>query len=187
LLALCGPAQAQMLCAPKTSVTPNEVGTIQVSGSDATGRWAYHWCPDAKPGFWRLQTFAVLRKYENTISDPLAVVIGILEAPDRLAAINQAVLGATVIPAPGSKDEYEWRHLLWAACTSAQTPPESLVPHVVATVAMCGAEPVPAVAPVVWKTPASGSSIYSAANGKLVSKIGLCGITCGNLHDVLYS
>jgi hypothetical protein len=174
LFASAAAAHAQFMCAPKTESSPNEAGTIQVSEATPLGRWVYFWCPEPNTtNMWRWQSFAVLKKYQNTISDPLAVMAGVLSAPDKLLALNSVVTSATITPAAGSQDEYDWKSLIYAACLSAGNPPSNMVPHVVKPAARCEVyKPTPITPPAgTWVTPTAGT-IFTYAGGKLTGVTG---------------
>jgi hypothetical protein len=172
LVLLCGAVQAQLRCAPKTARTPSEPGTIVVTGATATGDWSYYWCPDVLPGKWRLQVHAVLAKYRGSVPNPLGLVRQVLEAPALLPAINAAVAEATIRPAMGSQDEFEFLSLVRAACVAATTPPPEMVPQVRVAVESCPAAPVrPGPQPAVWRTPTAGNTLYSSAAGRLTARI----------------
>lgn len=161
-------AHADFSCEPKLSPDSTAPGTIQVFGNNELGSWSYFWCPEpSKPGFWRWNYHTVLKKYRNTVSDPIAMIRGILEAPNRLQAMNSAMLSAEIIPAVGSQDEYEQLRLIYAACVAAESPPANMVPSIKKPAASC-IEPTPPLA-TTWV--AVGGSLFTYVGARLTGLV----------------
>ena len=158
-------------CTPLTQATLHGTGTRAVLGSLPAGRWSYWWCPvgtpyaDGKPSAWRLQTFAVLHKYESLGPGAwLDLAWQVMNQPDPLATINASVQAGQIIPTD-PQEVYDFAMLKRAACLDAATPP--YIADVLPLPAnFCGAAPTPPGPTVtVWQVPASGSTLYTTANG----------------------
>ena len=178
LLFASSAAVAQFSCIPKTVMTPTGTGSRIVAKTSPVGDWRYIWCPDpaagiyadGKPVAWRVERHAVLAKYRGTTPSTAQALWAILNAPDPLVAINDALTGAHVIPTD-PHEKYEFRVLLRDACLDAYSPPY-IVDITPGPGPFCGAAPIPPGPPTVtWITQPGGNSLYTVINGALAAKI----------------
>jgi hypothetical protein len=130
LLLACAPAWAQFSCEPKTIGNMQATGSRIVTKIGATGDWRYIWCPDpaagvyadGRPVAWRVERHVVLAKYRAASESLSAMAWAVLQAPDRLAALNSAIVLGTIKPQT-PMEMYQFRVLWREACLDAYTPP----------------------------------------------------------------
>jgi hypothetical protein len=196
LFVTAGTAYAQLSCVPKDS-SSGGTGSRIVTGKHAFGEWRYIWCPDSAAGVyadgspkaWRLAKHATLNKYAKSAPDPLGLVIDVLNSSDPLAAINAAITGAAITPA-NPQELYEFKTLMYIACTDAITPP-AIVDILPPPAGFCGAAPVPPS--VVWVVAPNASSttipptrpMWGATGAKAVTQRATVGATCNCAAPVL--
>ena len=196
LLALCSIAAQAFDCLPSTAATPLATGTATRTVSTAAGAGDAWWCllpirestPAGKVEY-RANFFVVLNKYRSATAFAAAAA-RVAAAAEPFAAVRNEVAAATVTPAPGSRDEYDFNLLHYRACLALTTPP-LLAPIDPLPSDWCGVEPVPPE-PIagVWTTPAAGTfTLYTAAGGKLTGIVAgrkaPAGVTCDCTTPVL--
>lgn len=171
-LLLDSAAVAPPACLPKTSLTPNACGSQLVTTRTGAGECGGWWVPtgtmpDGRQG-WAVKKQCVLDKYRGKSVDPLTIAKAILLSADPVAAVSAAASAATIAPV-GAQEVYDFAYLNWANCQT-MTKAVNMPPGVVIVTNNCGSVPV-AQAPAadIWR--ALGTSIYTAANGKLVAPV----------------
>lgn len=178
-LALIAPLAAAYDCLPTTVATPLATGTATVDVTTPAGTASAWWClvpitaadVEVSKVEYAPQFFVVLNKYRSA-TQFAAAAARIGAASDPVAQARIEVAAATMVPAPGSQDAYDFAVLRRNACIALATKP-----YLVATLDdlpadYCGAAPVPPVTQppptTVWRTPATGRyTLYNTAGGKL--------------------
>lgn len=163
----CEPATQFNMAAPGTAAS--QASGVVLNGKDI-GDWSAYWCP-MPTGKWRLVNHAVITKYRNTLNWQ-AAFWSVVNAPDRLAALEDLAVRSRIVPAAGTVDEYEWKTLLYQACKAATYPPFLGAPINLPPDDFCGPVPVLPGPPVqVFKTPLTGTSltIYRTSANKIVA------------------
>ena|SRR5580765_7352303 len=94
-----------------------------------------------------LNTMVVLDKYKSAASLS-AAALRVASATDPRVQLDAEIKAATIIPAAGSDDEYQFRLLRYNACIALTTPPYS-VPIDPLPTDYCGALPLPPVPPIL--------------------------------------
>ena len=160
LALLCGSAHAQIFtlptCIPKTVWTPFGTGTDwvrgqeQVTPADPIVSWRAWWCPSAS-GVWTSYVHLSVERPEWTLNKIDTELTTVFRSADRITALKNTLSVYSV--APTTLERPSWN----MAAASAGLALASIKPG-----------PPPAD---VWQVPASGSSLYNSANGKLVAKI----------------
>lgn len=188
--------RAQLSCVPAEPGSGGN-GSRIVTGKHAFGEWRYIWCPDPVAGVysdgypkaWKLSTHATLTKYANTVSDPLGLVVGVLNSTNPLGAINAAITGAAIKPA-NPRELYEFRVLLHSACLDAATPPY-IVDILPLPADWCGPSPtLPAAEWIVAPNPQSTATpptrpMWDATGAKAVTQRATVGAACNCATPVL--
>jgi hypothetical protein len=160
LALLCGSAHAQVFtlpdCIPKTIWTPFGTGTDWVRGqaqpNDPGPITSYRawWCPNPD-GTWTSYLHLSIERPEWTLNLIDTELSTVFRSLDRRAALRDLVNRYNVAPTDLERPS-------WNAAAQAGADALLLI------------KPGPP-SPAVWRVPASGSSLYTAAAGKLVSKI----------------
>lgn len=183
LIFFAGLAQAGE-CLPKTALTPDACGTSLLTTRTTAGECVAWWVPtgilpDGRTG-WATRKQCVLDKYRTKSADPLSIAKAILLSADPAAAVSAAASAATIAPV-GAQEVYDFAYLNWANCQTI-TKAVNLPAGAVIVTNNCGSMPV-APTPIadVWR--ALGTSIYTAANGKLVAPIAGARATAGAQCD----
>jgi hypothetical protein len=149
-------------------------GQVRTVTTDKGQAWAW-WCTAPLPAgqttaTWTRNVFSVLNA-ERKPAAFLAAAARVAIAADPLAQLNAEVAAATVVPAPGSVDEYDDKTLQYLGCLEIVKPPYPIAGDwAPLDPAICGAAPVPPVLPGptgAWK--ATGASIFLSAAGKLTA------------------
>lgn len=148
-------------------------GQVRTVTTDKGQAWAW-WCTAPLPAGqtsvqWTRNVFSVLNS-ERKPAAFLAAAARVAIATDPLAQLNAEVAAATVVPAPGSVDEYDDKTLQYLACLEIiKTPYPIAGDWAPLEPSVCGAAPVPPPPPptAVWK--ATGGSIFLSSAGKLTS------------------
>lgn len=175
LLALVACTAHAQSCVPKTSLTPNAVGTQLVTSRTPAGECNAYWCPGAllPNGLtqWSVKAQCVLDKYRNKAVDPLSIAKSVLFSTDPAKAIDDAIAAGTMAPV-GAQETYDFAYLRWANCHTVHKP-ENMPPGSVPAADSCGPVPVqPPPTAAVWHTPLSGTyKLYTSADGKLTGNI----------------
>lgn len=165
-------------CLPTTAATPLATGSPRLVVTTPAGEVSAYWCllprtadtPLSKV-MYAPQLFVVLNKYRSA-ADFTAAVLRISLAADPYAQTKIEIAAATVVPAPGSQDEYEFKMLRFKGCQALAAKPY-LVPIDEMPPDWCGVAPTaPSAPPENWATPPTGTyRLYTTAAGKLATAI----------------
>lgn len=170
----------QAQCLPRSAWAP-----INLTGGDlmqgvvpgVKGEWHALWCPsgtfNGPTETWTLYTHATLDKYRTVSASAVwSAVSDIMKSADPAATIRTLLKTGEYIPPVGTQDRYDWEALLYAACQQAAAVGYGTTPKPVTLVNGCKPPtPLPTTPNEIWRVTPSGSSLFTASGGKLVSPI----------------
>jgi hypothetical protein len=192
---------AQAVCLPQSPWAPIELtGGKLMQGvvPPIKGEWHALWCPTGvfaggSGEVWKLYTHAVLDKYRTlTATAVWEAAKSVLEAPDPLGALDAMLAAGKFVPPAGTQDRYDWEALLFAACQQGAAVGHGATPAPVQMEKPCAPPtPLPTTQVEVWRVTASGSTLFTVANGKLLAPISgrraAGGATCDNTKPLIKS
>lgn len=134
------PCPATPACEPTSQPDRNLCGP-ELRGRTSTGEWSAFWWKDGTR--WCGYSWAGLYKFSPSPAQIMQIVDAVRAAPGP-AAIASAIQRYSVVPAPGSQDEYDFKTLRFAACKALVASPPQAGMTITDT---CAAPPAPTVAP----------------------------------------
>lgn len=180
MLLVLAPA-ARALCLPQSPWVPVELTggkLLQGIVPPIKGEWHALWCRTGTFNggtgeVWALHTHAVLDKYRTLNSTAVwAAAQSILESSDPVGALETMLRAGAFIPPVGTQDRFEWESLLYAACQQGAAVGWGPDPTPVTLSRPCQPPtPLQTTPTEVWRVTASGSTLFTVANGKLLAPI----------------